>query len=316
MEVLTRSQRWRTVLRHDALPNIRAFGGGCHVALAGLPRRVGEFIGHSLGARMIGTTRAALVASARSGSTWLVSLLDSHPEIRFEGELFNLEHAPRAAISDPAVYLATRLDRPGRHRIAGCKILYHQGRLAYLNDFLAEMARGRTASVDWRRVFPHRPVTLDQVPALPRAWEAIRDRGRTRIIHLRRRNLLRQHLSLQLLMAASRAGWRGRAAARPARMIVATDRMLASFGDALRTGGAVAGFFADNPTLDVFYEDVRDDPHGQCERILGFLDVRRMPLRVDPRPRARPRLRQVIENYDEVADALRRAGYTGFLDDG
>ena len=265
---------------------------------------------------MMGTTpRAAIVASARSGSTWLVSLLDSHPAIRFEGELFNLEHAPRAAISDPAGYLAAHLERPGQHRIAGCKILYHQGRLAYLNDFLAEMGSGRTASVDWRSVFPNRPVTLDQVPALPRAWEAIRDQGRTRIIHLRRRNLLRQHLSHQMLMKASRAGWQARAPARPRRMIVSTDRMLASFGDTVRAGGEVACFFAGNPTLDVFYEDLSDDPRGHCERILGFLAVRRMPLRFDQRPRARPRLRQVIENYDEVAAALGREGYAEFIDD-
>jgi len=262
------------------------------------------------------TPRAAIVASARSGSTWLVSLLDSHPAIRFEGELFNLEHASRAAVSDPVGYLAARLDRPGRHRIVGYKILYHQGSLAYLNDFLAEMANGRTASVDWRSVFPKRPVTPDQVPAVPRIWEAIRDQGRTRIIHLRRRNLLRQHLSHQMLMEASKAAWQGRAPARPRRTIVSTDRMLASFGDTLRAGGEVACFFAGNPTLDVFYEDLSEDPRGQCERILGFLDVRRMPLRFDQRPSARPPLRQVIENYDEVVAALDRAGYAEFIDHG
>jgi hypothetical protein len=98
------------------------------------------------------------------------------------------------------------------------------------------MANGRTASVDWRSVFPNRPVTPDQVPALPCIWEAIRDQGRTRMIHLRRRNLLRQHLSHQMLMEASRAAWQGGAPARPRRMIVSTDRMLASFGDTLRAG--------------------------------------------------------------------------------
>jgi hypothetical protein len=59
-----------------------------------------------------------------------------------------------------------------------------------------------------------------------------------------------------------------------------------------------------------------EDPRGQCERILGFLDVRRMPLRCDQRPSARLRLQQVIENYDEVAAALDRAGYAEFIDDG
>jgi hypothetical protein len=57
--------------------------------------------------------RVALVATTRTGSTWLGALLDSHPEIRFRGEIFNLEHATAAAVLDPEAYLDEALSAAG-----------------------------------------------------------------------------------------------------------------------------------------------------------------------------------------------------------
>src|SRR4051812_16902643 len=120
------------------------------------------------------TARAVLVASTRTGSSWLASLLDSHPAIRFHGELMNLEHAPLEALRDPLAYLEDQLTMPPGVAVAGFKLLQHQARVAYLDDFLAELDQGRPSRVDWRRYFPVRPVPAAMVPALPALWDALR----------------------------------------------------------------------------------------------------------------------------------------------
>jgi len=258
--------------------------------------------------------RTTLVASTRTGSTWLTSLLDSHPEIRFHGELFNLEQAPLSALYDPRAYLNDRLAGGGSHRVVGFKLLYHQARLSYLNEFLSEMEQGRKAAVDWRTVFPARPVTEEHVPALAATWEVIRIGG-GRIIHLRRRNLLRQRLSHEIMMAESRAHWSSVPTVHPVRIRLATDRLIESFAEATAAAIEMDRFFAGSSKLTVFYEDLSADFAVQCHTILHFLGVRIAPL-VSPKRKSKRRvLCETIENYGEVERALAGTPWEQFLHD-
>ena len=258
--------------------------------------------------------RTTLVASTRTGSTWLSSLLDSHPEIRFHGELFNLERAPVAALHDPRAYLNDRLAGGGSHRVVGFKLLYHQARLSYLNEFLFEMEQGRKSEVDWRTIFPARPVTREHVPALAKTWELIRSGG-GRIIHLRRRNLLRQRLSHEMMMAESRARWSSEPAAGPMRIRLATDRLIQSFAEATAAAVEIDCFFAGNQKLTVFYEDLTADVAAQCGTILRFLGVRIASLVSAKKKSERRALCETIENFGEVEHALAGTPWEQFLDD-
>jgi LPS sulfotransferase NodH len=258
--------------------------------------------------------RAAVVATTRTGSTWFGSLLDSHPEIRFHGEIFNLERAAISAVLAPGAYLNEVLAGAGPQRVLAFKLLYHQARLAYLNGFLLEMEQGRPSQVDWRALFPVRPVMEKQVPELARAWDLIRDCG-TRIIHLRRRNLLRRCVSHEILMATSRARWKGVPVAPLARVRLPADRLIESFEEMVASAAEVDRFFTGNPRLVVYYEDLTADLATQCARALDFLAVRSWPLTCATRGRHRRTLRDTIENYDQVERALAGTPWEVFLDD-
>lgn len=258
------------------------------------------------------TTRAVLVASARTGSSWLVSLLDSHPAIRFHGELFNLEQAPLRALRDPLGYLATRLSPAPGVAVVGFKLLQHQSRVEYLNDFLRELDQGRASEVDWRRHFPSRPVGGASVPAMPALWEALRGGG-WRVIHLQRRNLLRQRISHARLMARSRARWGGGSSGAAPVLLPAAD-LTRAFDRHAAAVTAVRAFFADVPVLEMAYEDLVAAPDHQQRQLLRFLQVPLAPLRSAlPRPAPRP-LRDELANYDEVARALGGTPWAALLD--
>jgi LPS sulfotransferase NodH len=267
-------------------------------------------------AQLSPAARAVIVASARSGSGWLLALLNAHPRIALHGELFNLEHAPRQAVFDPRGYLDAVLPRDRTPRVAGFKLLYHHGRLAYLNDFLREMDGGRPAAVDWRRELPARPVTRAMLPPRAALWPALRRGGATHIIHLRRHDLLRQALSHARLMADSRARWRGEPARRQAAVALDARHLVQRFERHTRTAERIAAFFRAGPRLDLWYEALLADPAGECARAYAFLGV--APPRVAiAAPPAAPRLgdlRQEIANYDAVARALAGTRWTALLE--
>ena len=259
------------------------------------------------------TTRVALVASTRTGSSWLAALLDSHPAIRFHGELFNLERVPLRALHDPLAYLDEQLAECAGAAVVGFKLLQHQARLPYLNDFLAELDAGRESRVDWRQHFPLRPVTAEMAPALPRLWEALRGDRRYAIIHLTRRNLLHQRLSHERLMTISRARWS--AAVPPASVMLAADRLADALEEHARTVEVLRNFFAGCRVLEVVYEDLAADPDGQQARLLRFLGVPHAPLHPAPRQTSRRHLREELANYDDVARALLGTRWAALLDE-
>ena len=270
------------------------------------------------GARIRGATampmRVALVASARTGSSWLASLLDSHPAIRLHGELFNLERAPERALHDPLGYLDEALAADARTAMVGFRLLQHQARASYVDDFLAELDQGRPSAVDWREHFPTRPVTADMLPALPALWEALRDPRRFAVIHLQRRNVLRQRLSHERLMADSRARWRDAPADTHAAVTLDAARLPDHLERHVRAVGALRAFLSDACVLDVAYEDLVAHPEREQARILRFLQVPPAPLRSDERRRAPRPLREALANYDEVARVLAGTPWAALLD--
>lgn len=71
------------------------------------------------GAAAVETTRFAILAHGRSGSNWLVDLLNSHPACHCHGELFLPDFVARRPPEDALVYLERRMSagRPGKTHI-------------------------------------------------------------------------------------------------------------------------------------------------------------------------------------------------------
>lgn len=222
-------------------------------------------------------------ASPRTGSYMLTTTLDQHPEIRCHGEALSpwREDCPPGA-STAAEFLCQDVythDPPAK--AVGFKLLdqdARQGRFSDARSFLRA--------------------------------------SRVRVIHLRRRNLLRQALSFAVAEKTDvwilEGGER-----RPEEAVVELEpsELIRNFESAEGRRLDNERWFAPCPTLDVCYEDMAHHLDAEMERISRFLGVTPRPVRPTTRRQEQRPLQRAIGNYETIARTLSGTSWEVFLDE-
>lgn len=249
-----------------------------------------------------------VLATGRTGSTMVVSLLQSHPHCLCYSELYHSHHPMwfydhMEYLNSPDTMAVWRGDvdgflddyvyheQPPRVRAVGFKLLYCD---------LDPAAGFRRREEPWRE---------DIVPALVR-------RG-VRVVHVRRRNLLARHVSMKkadrdrVWVATSDDGAEV-AASRPALELDIAE-CLGALEAAERTEAEYAARFAGLPVHDVYYEDVLEDRDAVLADLQGFLGLPPAPLKAATQKLRRRPLADEVANYDDIARALGGTSYERFL---
>ena len=225
-----------------------------------------------------------LIAEPRSGSSWLMHTLNSHPKIRMHYEFLNPDGFPQALkfkassfdlFPECFAYLEKESSR-SRHPWSGCKILV-----------------------------PH----LFQVsPRFPEYFVSRVYEMGGRCIFLTRRDLLAARLSLYIAAETGRwhvnrpeerretpirmdpdAVWRG------------LDRTWSRRNDILNIRNARGVDF-----LQLSYEELFPEPHAALKEIAEFLNVRSRRFKPSDEIKSNPfRMERILINYAEVLDRLR-----------
>jgi LPS sulfotransferase NodH len=234
--------------------------------------------------------RFVILGAERSGTTLVRELLGSHPAVGVGGELFNYDLIRRNEIpwwsgsvrdlddlnalraSDPKAFvdrLFEMFKTPDR-RTFGFKLMYRQvERDSRVRDFL------------------------------------VADRG-YRIIHVKRRNLLRRLLSEQRALKTER--WFVKASEpRPDNpsVILSVDACIDDFSLTERMRTLYESYFKDHQMLELYYEDICADLPGTRSRLLAFLGLAEMgSVAIWSQKSAVDPLREAIENYDDLKAAL------------
>ena len=220
-----------------------------------------------------------LLTTGRSGSTYLDSLLDSHPDIHSASEL--LGTSPIAP-GDPERELEEAFER-----IAA--------------------ARAKTDKPVFGFKLPW--AILKQGSTLPLA---LFERG-TRCVALHRKNRLDKLVSLKLAQLNGPWSWRSREHYEQQRLVINIPEMLAMLSGFERADEILMEMSRGWPRVVSSYEAIVADPDSPW--VQDFLGVPIRPL-VAQTLRARTgTLRETICNYDEVAAALAGTPYARFLDE-
>jgi hypothetical protein len=231
------------------------------------------------GANATGLT-FAIVCLGRTGSTHLVSLLDSHPDIRCFGELFThnegtLDEAfVNSPIDDPVEYVA-QLTEPLTESTVGFKL------------------------------------PVNSIRAHPEALRLL-EGDAMRIVRLRRLNLLAL-LASRRLLARTRVPQSTHGDYGDATVVIDPKQALSVFKLTDQHERYLDGLGDGKPVFQITYEDLATD--RRLDEIQGFVGVHPAPLRsMFERVRIRP-LSETIENWSEISSALRGTPYEWFLQD-
>lgn len=241
-----------------------------------------------------------VLTAGRSGSTWVMSSLDSHPAVACYGELFHTgEHtlrAPPRGRQDYLYFPTFMAERAGtaRERLRAPALWKR-----YLDGLYA--TRPGIVATGFKLLYLQARAHPWLVPAL-----ALR---RTRVVHLIRDNPLDIVISQD--MARARGEYHaevGEEVSAPPRVTLDTRTLMRRIRrEELKiTLGrrAVAGLAL--PVLELDYDRLVSDPSGQFARVLGWLGAPDADagIRSQVQRLNEATYRDSIDNYDQVERAL------------
>jgi Sulfotransferase family len=243
-----------------------------------------------------GRVRAIILTTQRTGSTFLVWCLDSHPDIDCAGELL---------IGVP--------EKPGQPGYRGpFQKFYKLKNIIKSGAWLPGHRMNRYFSGGDAKVRAFK-VMYNHLK-YPPSLRYLRDHEEIRVVHLRRQNLLKLYVS-RLLMPQRRQV-QTRSPVEPIWVRVDPSHAIASMRAAQRRHEDFAALFKNHARLPISYETLIDGQYLNAEtgrRICEFLGVTYRPMTA-PLTKLNPEsLQEMVTNYDELAEALSRTEFSGML---
>jgi LPS sulfotransferase NodH len=248
-------------------------------------------------------TRFVVLSTQRSGSTWVVDMLNSHPGVLTYSELFmhGGEGTPNWGAEQEIPYWQTYArDRRGG-RVARPYWLWH-----YLGEAFKE--RPGVDAIGFKLMYSQ--LTRISRPLMPALWMK-----RVRIIHLIRRNALDVVLSKEA--GAARQGRlhsQDGEEVEQVRLNLETDTLIRrmTLHERAIAGARVRFKRVGLPYTEVVYEDLAAD-ESLFASLFEFLGVEPAPVSSSLQKLNPTAHEELIENYGEVRDALADTEFAGLL---
>lgn len=223
----------------------------------------------------------------RSGSNLVGSLLHSHPNIMSIGEIFAAK---------------TIWGQPGKKHLNHNKLLklYRNNMpLSFLKTHIFHRYGMEIKAVGFRFFY-------SQAQLFPSVLTSLASNPNIHIIHLKRKNLLENYVSLQVAIKTGSWVSTNKKTGKNARVTINIDDCLIHFKDAEDNQKRFESIFSTHPHISVYYESLRTKTLPQINKILSFLDVPKLPLTTTLQKQIRQPMPEIIENYDEVYRVIKK----------
>jgi hypothetical protein len=248
-------------------------------------------------------TRFIVLNAARTGSTMLAHMLNSHADVRCHGEvlgpgkgkpgdrLVGVDYATNPDIADrlmlerdndPQRFLEERVYGDDSLGAAGFKIKYEELQKPDFGPIL-----------DW-----------------------LVDERSIKVIHLVRRNRLKRFVSEVTAVRIYGSFQLTDAAQRPEapRFTLSAEECRADFSKQEGREARFGGLFREHDVFDVGYEDLTDPSGAVLLSIQRFLGVDPVELRTPTLKLNPDRVQEVLENYDELRQAFSGTPYSAYFE--
>ncbi len=244
-------------------------------------------------------TKAIILTTQRTGSTFLVECLDSHPEVYCLGEMLAGGHV---WVPD-FVYKSRYATKAYRYLSSGAAFSTWM-----MNRYFARADR---PVMVFKAMYNHiRP---------PWTIRYLREHPEIRILHLRRHNLLKQFVSHQLIAVKRDKVWQPHATApvTPASITISSEAALQYMRRLRAEYDAHEQLFNGHARLPLCYETMVGGQSLRPEvarEVCEFLGIGQQPMRSTLIKMNPVDLRSMVKNYDELAADIGRTEFADLLD--
>lgn len=239
--------------------------------------------------------RAIILTTQRTGSTFLVECLRSHPEIESSGEILNGDpDLPQPAYRGPFKDVVKAF----RYASSGAWLADR-----WIRDFYARgSAKVRCFKAMYNQL--SRPFAMHYFDANPDI----------KVMHLRRHNLLKVHVST--LLMSKRRFVQTRSPTDAVWLRVDPAQAIASMRAARSVQERFDKAFERHPRLQLAYESLFDGQFLQADSsraICAFLGVPYSPMQSKLMKLNPESLRDMVTNYDELSAAISKTEFADML---
>ena len=225
-----------------------------------------------------------VLARPRTGSNLLVSLLQSHPNLRLFYELFN------KSLSNKTFWDFINYDIDNVYQYK------EEEPVSFLKKLVYREMPQSVSGVGFKLFYTHaRSSNENQV------WDYLKESKDLNIIHLKRKNLLKTHLSEQVALKTQI--WVGKK--NPSQIYpieLDYNHALEFFNSVKEQEEKHYNFFSDHNIFEVNYEDLVKDIEFYSRKIQGFLKLPYKPLYISTPKQSSIPLSQAISNFMELKE--------------
>ncbi|MGF1491251.1 MAG: hypothetical protein ACFBSC_02120 [Microcoleaceae cyanobacterium] len=260
-----------------------------------------------------------ILSLGRSGSNYLVTLLNAHPQVTNYGEVLGEWMLP--------YQLHHRFGLGGKSISSYLEYIYDSQLFFYLGQVYSAFSHTRKREkINFKLRSQVKTVGVKDFSINFRrrdAWSFLKDHEDILVINLYRENLLKRYISLEKMsqsgVVAIRDNEVKEAQSQSKRIHLSPGKTLAKlefFETALAEHMGLVGDLAPDRVLNVRYEDLFENPDAQSfyrDQIFSFLHVDPMPIKSGHRKITSDELSNVIENYEEVHSALSQTRFAQYL---
>lgn len=238
-----------------------------------------------------------ILGRSRVGSNFLRGLLNSHSQVTVFGELFQNKEEIGWAL--PGYYPSKRTLR-----------LFREAPVDFLQQKVFKNFPERVGAVGFKIFYYHA-----QDEEWKPVWDCLQAMPDLKVIHIKRRNILKTHLSRQRAIKTDR--WVNTNGRREPQRSVSLDYR-ECLDDFIRTRAweeAYDAYFAGNDTLEVMYEDLAADYQRETRRVQEFLGVSVEAVQPETYKQSRQPLSDAIANYCELKERFQQTPWSLFFEE-
>ncbi len=274
-------------------------------------------------------TRFIILTSPRSGSNLLSKLLHSHQNIVMYPEIFNLFAVSRTdldrILTDPQAYLKTFYEKknlPSKAAV-GFKIFYSQANEIQLRPDLnlalclpEPGERWKKKVADVQNYLKHNHDTEKIAKGFKEAWNFLKSDTSIKIIHLTRKNKLKQFLSLYRASLTDRWKSYDKNKLEDKPLFLKYEDCINFFCKYRSWEREFDEIFYKHNKMPIIYEDFEKNKNKVLTEVQDFLGVPiRRDLSTSLEKQGRKPLQDAIANYDELKIKFKNSKWENFFED-